>query len=63
LVELHSYTSTHSTHQPASAPSVEEREGEAQSAEGQTGLGRRDYTVRLFSLCAALDVADVSVNE
>jgi hypothetical protein len=40
-------------HKSASAPSVvEELEQEAQSAEGQTELGKQDYTVRqVFFLC------------
>jgi hypothetical protein len=42
LVELHTYIGTH---KHASAPSVQELEGEAQSAEGQTDVGKRDYTV------------------
>ncbi|KAF8484504.1 hypothetical protein DFH94DRAFT_842406 [Russula ochroleuca] len=42
LVELHTYISTH---KPASAPSVEELEEEARSAEGQTTAARkRDFT-------------------
>ena len=45
LAEIHTYISTHN---PASTAELEE---EAQSAEGQTGVGRRDYTVRqLFFL-------------
>jgi hypothetical protein len=35
-----------STHKSASAPGVEEREDETQSAEGQTEVKRREYTVR-----------------
>jgi hypothetical protein len=47
LVELHTYISTH---KPASAPSVEELEEEARSAEGQTTAARkRDFTVRRLS--------------
>ena len=45
LVELKTYISTH---EPASVPNVEEFEGEvaeAKSAEGQTEVGKRDYTV------------------
>ena len=34
------------THEPALALGVEELEEKAQSAEGQTEVGERDYTVR-----------------
>jgi hypothetical protein len=49
LVKLNAYISTH---KPALAPrSVEELKEEAQSAEDQTEVGKRDYTVRqLFDL-------------
>ena len=43
LVELHTYISAH---KPASTPSVEELGEEAQLAERQTEVGKRDYTVR-----------------
>jgi hypothetical protein len=43
LVTPRTYTSTHKS---ASAPGVEEREDETQSAEGQTEVRRREYTVR-----------------
>jgi hypothetical protein len=46
LVKLRTYISTH---EPPSAPSGEKLEEEAQSAEGQTEVGKRDYTVcKLF---------------
>ena len=51
LVEIHSYISTHN---PASTASVEEVEEEAQSAEGQSDVGRREDNVRksfFLSLC------------
>ncbi|KAH9989190.1 hypothetical protein BJV77DRAFT_1018239 [Russula vinacea] len=41
LVELHTYISKQ---KPSSVRSVEEVGGEAQSAEGQTEAGERDYT-------------------
>ena len=48
LAGLRSYISTH---EPVSVPCVEELEEDALSAEGQTEVGRRDYTVRrLFFL-------------
>jgi hypothetical protein len=43
LVAPCTYTSTHKS---ASAPGVEEREDETQSAEGQTEERRREYMVR-----------------
>jgi hypothetical protein len=46
LVELHTDISTH---KPASIPRVEELGEEARSAEGQTEVGKRDYTVRQLS--------------
>jgi hypothetical protein len=50
LMELYTYIGIH---KPASAPSVEELDEEARSAESQTEEGRRDYTVRqLFFLSA-----------
>ena len=47
LVELHTYISKQ---KPSSVRSVEEVGGEAQSAEGQTEAGERDYTVRRLFL-------------
>ena len=43
LGELDSYISLQ---KPTSAPSIEEREGEAQSSEGEAEVGKRDHTVR-----------------
>ena len=46
LVELQTYIRTH---KPASVLNIEEFEGEvaeAKSAEGQTEVGKRDYTAR-----------------
>jgi ubiquitin C-terminal hydrolase len=43
LIELHTYISMH---KPTSAPNIEELKEEAQSVEGQTELGKRNYTVR-----------------
>jgi hypothetical protein len=43
LAELRTYISTH---KPASPEIVEELEEDTQSAEGQTELGKPDYTVR-----------------
>ena len=43
LVELQTYISMHKL---SAVPNVEESEGEAKSAEGQTEAGKRDYTVR-----------------
>jgi hypothetical protein len=55
LVELHS-------RKPTSAPNVKELEEEAQSAEGQTGVRKRDHTVcPLLFLplhCAGLDIVE-----
>jgi hypothetical protein len=50
LITSRTYTSTH---KPATAPGIDEREDETQSAEGQTEVRRREYTVRqsfIFSL-------------
>jgi hypothetical protein len=59
LVELHS-------RKPTSAPNVKELEEDAQSAEGQTEVGKRDHTVcPLFFLplhCAGLDIVDISFD-
>jgi hypothetical protein len=64
LVQPHTYTSAH---RPASAPGVGELEEEAQSAEGQTEVGEREYTVRqlFFFLYTALDrdVANVRIGK
>ena len=43
LVELQTYIRTH---KQASVPNVEGEVAEAKSAEGQTEVGKRDYTVR-----------------
>jgi hypothetical protein len=59
LVELNTYISTHKL---ASARSVEGLREEAQSAEGQSEVGKRDYTVRQFFLSAVLDVADRCID-
>ena len=49
LVELHTYISTH---KPALVPSVDEIEGEIQSAWDKTEVGQRGYIPPLFSLVA-----------
>ena len=64
LVTPRTYTSTHKL-KSASAPGVEGREDETQSAEGQTDGRRREYTVRqsfILSLCTDFDVADVYMD-
>ena len=45
LVEPKTYISAY---KPASTPSATNLEGEAQSAKGQTEVGKRNYTVRQF---------------
>ena len=61
LVELRAYISTH---KQASAPSAKDLEEEAQSAEGQTAQGKRDYAVRhlSFSLFTELDIANTCTD-
>jgi hypothetical protein len=58
LVELNTYISTHKS---ALTPIVKEQEEEAQSAEGQTEVRKRNYSVRQLSVISHtdLDVADI----
>jgi hypothetical protein len=58
LVELQTYISTHKL------AGIEELEGEAQSAEAQNAVGRREYTVRrLFFLSLYLNLTLPTTHE
>jgi hypothetical protein len=60
LVALHTSNSTRKI-DPASSPKAEELEEETHPGEGQTEVGRRDYTVRQFSFSLAPKLGDPDI--